>query len=321
MTNLQKDSAGQVATTLVPTCSENDSAASVLKNIQKNTKQFYSLDYIYVLEEKKLVGVFSIHELFSALPTAIVSSFMVREVAYAHIHTDKEHVAQLALAQSIKAVPVVNEKDIFVGVVLADTILETLHNGHTEDLLKAAGISTRVENFDLHPTFFKQIFGRTPWLLIGLLGGIFGAGIVNYFEQEISQLLFVTAFIPAIVYIADAVGNQSEMLVVRALSLDSKFKISKYLLREWGVGLSISLLLAAVMYVISGFWLKDLQLSLVLAVSVIATVMFSITFTVILPWILSKLKFDPAVASGPLATVVCDISSVSIYLIIATTLL
>jgi magnesium transporter len=321
MYSLPKHSAGLLATMSVPTCSAQSTAASVLENLRTNTASFQSLDYIYVLEKQSLIGVFSIHELFSASALSIVDSFMIREVAFVHEHTDKEHVAQLALAQSIKAVPVVNADGHFAGVVLADTILEILHNEHIEDMLKAAGIRTKAENFNLHPTYLKQITGRTPWLLFGLIGGIVGAAIVNFFEQDISQLLFVTAFIPAIVYIADAVGNQSEMLVVRALSIDSKFEVKNYLLRELGVGFSISLILATVMYYISLFWLHDSALSLVLGLSVIATVLFSITFTVLLPWLLNQCGFDPAVASGPVATVVCDISSVSIYLIIATNLL
>ena len=314
-------SAIELATTAVPTCKKTDTAKTVLETLQKKVSTFDSIDYIYALKGKQLIGVFSIHELFSAPAEALISSFMITEVAYVHEHTDQEHVAQLALAQSIKAVPVVNFAGNFAGVVMADTILQILHTEHIEDMLKSVGIRTKPENFNLHPSFIKQITGRTPWLLFGLIGGIFGAGIVNYFEQDISDLLFVTAFIPAIVYIADAVGNQSEMLVVRALTLDTKFKVSKYLLREWGVGFSISVLLSAVMYFVSLVWLENQALSLVLALSVVATVLFSITFTVLLPWILNKLGFDPAVASGPVATVVCDISSVSIYLLIATNIL
>lgn len=321
MKNSSHDTAGHLATIAVPTCTTQSTAASVLENLRTNTAKFQSLDYIYVLDGKTLVGVFSIHELFSASALSIVDSFMITEVAYVHEHTDKEHVAQLALAQSIKAVPVVDTTNQFAGVVLADTIIEILHNAHIEDMLKAAGIRTKAENFNLNPTYLKQITGRTPWLLFGLLGGIVGAAIVNFFERDIGELLFVTAFIPAIVYMADAVGNQSEMLVVRALSVDVKFELKRYLLRELGVGFSISLILATVMYYISLFWLDNAALSLVLGLSVVATVLFSIVFTVLLPWVLNRIGFDPAVASGPVATVVCDISSVSIYLIIATTIL
>ena len=75
------------------------------------------------------------------------------------------------------------------------------------------------------------------------------------------------------------------------------------------------------MSLLSYIWLRDSELSFILGLSIVATTLFSVTFTVILPWILKKLGFDPAVASGPIATVVCDVSSVSIYLTIASSVL
>jgi magnesium transporter len=95
----------------------------------------------------------------------------------------------------------------------------------------------------------------------------------------------------------------------------------KYLAREWGIGATIALILGSLTFGASFLWLGDVLLSAVLAFSIIVTVMFSITVTVLLPWIFQKLNYDPAIASGPLATVICDLSSVTIYLLIATALL
>ena len=75
------------------------------------------------------------------------------------------------------------------------------------------------------------------------------------------------------------------------------------------------------MFLLTFIWKQNVSLSIALSLSILATTMFSITFTVLLPWLLKRLKFDPAVASGPLATVMCDVSSVSIYLLIADVLL
>lgn len=308
-------------TRAVPTFSSTDTASSVLSEIQAKIASYESVDYVYVLDGSTLVGVFSIHELFSAKPTAVVADFMIREVAYVHANTDRAHIAQLALAQSIKAVPVVDDRVGFVGVVLADTVLQILNEEHTNYQYKATGIRSKATHRHTDLPILDQVKARAPWLLIGLFGGLAGAAIVQFFEQSIKEQVFVAAFIPAIVYLADAVGNQAEMLVVRALGREKRFAIFHYLFREWGVTIILSILLGATMSLLSYVWLHDYLLSLVLGLAIVVTTLFSVTFTVILPWVLKKLSFDPAVASGPIATVICDISSVSIYLVIASKLL
>ncbi len=319
--NSLSDAAGSFAIDAVPTCSGSDTAEVVRTYVQKNAHSFVTIDYVYVLENHSLKGVFSIHELMSEKPHTAVSDFMTSTVAFVHAQTDKNHVVELALAESIKAVPVIDEMDRFMGVVTADAILQILSEEHSNYLYKAVGIrKVRGQKF-VELSVLEQIKTRTPWLVLGLFGGLVGAAIVNYFEHSLSEQLFVAAFIPAIVYISDAVGNQTEMLVVRALSRDGNFSITRYLSRELVVGFFISVLLALLMFGLSFVWLRDTALSLTLATAIVATTIFSVLFTVTLPWMLKRLKFDPAVASGPLATVICDVSSVTIYLLVATVFL
>jgi magnesium transporter len=253
--------------------------------------------------------------------TVPVSDFMTQRVAYVHAETDRLHVAELALAESIKAVPVVDDMNRFIGIVTADSIIQTLSEEHSSYLYTAVGINKSPQQIFTELSFFEQVKTRIPWLILGLFGGLIGAVIVRYFESSLSEQLFVAAFIPAIVYIADAVGNQTEMLVVRALGRDANFSIKQYLFRELSVGLVISVILAFLILGLSYAWVHDVFMSLTLAIAIIATTLFSIVFTIILPWFLKRLGFDPAVASGPLATVICDVSSVTIYLLIASTLL
>ncbi|MEY2665405.1 MAG: hypothetical protein RLZZ480_510 [Candidatus Parcubacteria bacterium] len=313
--------AHSLATSAVPTCSSTDSASVVLDIIQRTPQSFDSIDYIYVLDDGKLMGVFSIHELFSARPSAKVSDFMTTAIAAVHTSTDTLHIAELALAQNIKAVPVVDEANAFVGTILANDVLRIIGEAHTSYLYKATGIHRKSTKRYHELGFLAQVRTRTPWLIFGLFGGVAGAAVVNFFERSLAEQVFVAAFIPAIVYIADAVGNQTEMLVVRALGREHNFRLAHYLMREWVVGFSISGLLALLMFGLSFLWLHNSALSTVLGLSILATVSFTILFTVLLPWSLKRLGFDPAVASGPLATVFCDVSSVTIYLLIAAAVL
>jgi magnesium transporter len=313
--------ARSLITTAIPICKKTDIAGGVMALIQNTIKTFASIDYIYVLEGQTMIGVLSIHELFSASPQATIEDVMVKNPAYVHAMTDRAHVAELALAESIRAVPVVGETGEFLGVVPGDTVIQILNEEHSDYLFKATGIRRPRHALYRELSLWGQVKTRTPWLVIGLFGGIAGAMIVRFFEHSLEEQIFVAAFIPAIVYIADAVGNQSEMLVVRALSRERNFSIKKYLSRELAAGVLISVLLSSLMFVLSYVWLKNFAFSLTLAIAVISTTLFSITFTVTLPWILKRLGFDPAVASGPIATVVCDVSSVTIYLLIAVLVL
>ncbi len=315
------NSAGAFAIDAVPTCAKTDTAEIVHAYVQKNAHSFATIDYVYVLHNHELLGVFSIHELLSEKKTTTVEQFMTTPVAYVHAHTDKAHIADVALGESIKAVPVVDDMNRFMGVVTADVIQQILHEEHSNYLYKVVGINKKRNQKFIELSFLEQVRIRIPWLILGLFGGLVGAAIVKYFEASLSEQLFVVAFIPAIVYISDAVGNQTEMLVVRALSRDSNFRFTKYLRQELLVGFVISIVLASLIFGLSYVWLHDGAMSITLATAVIATTLFSIVFTVTLPWLLKRLGFDPAVASGPLATVVCDVSSVTIYLLVATALL
>lgn len=316
-----EETAGYLAIKEVPLCRPDDSVGTVLSFLKELAQTYQTIHYIYVLESRKLVGVLSIHELFSAEHHRLVSEIMTREVAYVHIHTDQEHVAQLALAQSVKAVPVVDDNAEFVGVISSDTLMRILNEEHIDDMYKAAGIAAEEASSLENQGWVTQVNARTPWLMLGLLGGVGAAVIIEAFESTLSSELAIAAFIPAIVYMADAVGNQTETLFIRKLSRRDPFHFLSYLLRELGVGICIAAILGTFTFLISYFWLGNLLFSSVLTASIIATVCFSVFVTVLLPWILKQMKFDPAIASGPLATVICDVSSVCIYLLIASTLL
>ncbi len=179
--------AGALAINAVPICKRTDTAETVQIYVQKNAHSFVSIDYIYVLENHSLIGVFSLHELMSEKASSVVAQFMTTTVAYAHAQTDKEHVAQIAFAQSIKAVPVVDDNNRFSGVVTSDQILQILNEAHTNYLFKTVGLRARHDVQYRELSLLQQVRVRTPWLIIGLLGGFVGAFIVKYFEQSLSH--------------------------------------------------------------------------------------------------------------------------------------
>ena len=240
-----------LATTAVPTALATDTAGEVIQNIQAFSTDFQTIDYIYVLNDRKLVGVISLHELFSTDSKTLLSDCMTSNVVHVHIQSDQETVAQLALAQNIKAVPVIDREEEFVGVVTSDTILQILRDEHTEDILKYAGINFDAQDTLSEYTLVQHFKSRIPWLILGLFGGIVAAWVVESFSEAITAEVALAAFIPAIVYIADAVGSQTQMVFVRALTSRVRHSLAQVLKRELLVATAVGICLSGIIWALS----------------------------------------------------------------------
>jgi magnesium transporter len=248
---------------------------------------------------------------------------MIKTLIKAHPYTDQERVAILALKHNLKAIPVVDKENKFLGVVTSDTILDILHSEHVEDILRSAGVHDGV----YFPSRLMKVpisilaKARIPWLIVGLLGGIFAAQIANFFETPLKTHFALVGFIPLIVYIADAVGTQTQTLVARSLAIDFEFSFKRYLLKEIKVSLLIALALGVLLSVISILWYRLPYLGLILGISLFLAVIASIFIGSLIPYLLQKFKQDPAIGSGPFATIITDIASLVIYFSIASLLL
>jgi len=317
----EPETAGKLATTAVPKTSSESSVADTLTQLQSFSDTYDTIDYIYIVDSTHLVGVVSLHELLIAKPKTLIANIMIRNVAYVHQNTDQENVAQLALAQNIKAVPVLSMNEEFIGVVTSDVILRTLRDEHNEDILKYAGINVSANERLSQFTMWQHLTSRLPWLVIGLGGGILAAWVVEKYSYAMESELVLAAFIPAIVYIADSVGSQTQMVFVRSLATQQRTSILKRLGKELVIATFVGAILSGLIGIISWLWLGKLAITLILAISVLLTVYFSVIVALILPWVFDKAGKDPALASGPLATVIRDVSSLAIYFFVALQIL
>ena len=321
MNELPLDSASALATTAVPTTTAQAKVSEVLAMISSFSSEYHTIDYIYVLEDSALVGVVSLHELYNEQAHTLIATIMTKQVAYVHSNSDQENVTRLALAQNIKAVPVLNNNNEFVGVVTADDILRVLHDEQTEDILKFAGINFNSSDTLSEYTVKQHYVSRIPWLILGLAGGILAAWVVEQFSGTIAKEVALAAFIPAIVYIADAVGSQTQMVFVRSLTTGKRKPLLHILGREVVIATAVGFTLSSAIGLLSYAWLQTLAVPMILTLAVLATVYFSVIVAIILPWAFHKAGYDPAVATGPLATVIRDVSSLCIYFLIALAIL
>ena len=229
----------------VPVCGPQEKVFEVKDNIFKKAQNLETLNYVYVLEKGKLVGVFSLKEIFKRKDDERAKDFMGTRIIKVNPHQGQEKVAFLAIKHNLKAIPVVDKDNIFLGVVPSDIILNILHKENIEDVFLSAGLYKKEE---LSSKILEAPAGllakiRLPWLVLGLFGGILAAQITIIFEAPLKSHFILAAFIPLIVYMADAVGSQTQTLYIKNLALNH-FSQNKYFLKEIKTGLLMAFVLS-----------------------------------------------------------------------------
>ena len=301
------------------------SLGEIERNLKRDHAQFDTINFIYVLsQERELLGVLSVKDLFSLDPNAKAGDVCKRSpLVSVKASTHQERAAYLALKHNIKAVPVVDMSGVFLGEISSDSILSILHKEMHEDTLKRVGIT---HPDALHATvltlpLFTSFRHRIPWLFLGLIGGLFAAKIIGFFEQTLSKNLVLASFIPLIVYMSDAVGTQMEAYIIRDLATEQSLPVRRYFLRHAIVVVSIALVLGILLFSSYILFTDDVYMAFVLSVSLIASICSSLCTGLLIPLVFARHSLDPADASGPIATILQDMMSILIYFGIASALL
>lgn len=312
------ETAGDHLVTGVPRARQDQTAGAVVEALL--AQRHDCVDIVCVLDDQqRLHGVIPLARLLALPPQTRLGSVAVGDVARVHADTDQEQVASLALHHTLSAIPVVDAHERLLGVVPSAALLRILRREHVEDIHRFAGITRETlrarEAMEEPP--LRRLRHRLPWLLLGLLGSTVATFIVARFEGALALHPAIAFFVPGLVYLADAIGTQTEAVAVRGMSL-SHARLSSLVGSELRTGLLIGLVLGAL--TLPGVWLAFGSLSLALAVSgaLVAAGGIATTIGLLLPWLLGRLGSDPAYGSGPLATIIQDLLSLLTYFLIVS---
>lgn len=227
---------------------------------------------------------------------------------------DQEEMASLVLHHGVTAVPVVDAQGRLVGVVGPQALMAVLRSEHVEDLHRLAGITSETAHaraaFEEPP--LRRARHRLPWLMVGLAGSALATLVVSRFETVLATKPALAFFIPGLVYLADAIGTQSEAVTVRGLSL-SRVGFARMAGSELRTGLLIGVVLALLAFPMIWFVFGELRLALAVSAALASASTVAAVLGLILPWLLNRIGLDPAYGSGPLATIVQDVLSLLIY--------
>ncbi|TSC68306.1 MAG: Uncharacterized protein G01um101466_490 [Parcubacteria group bacterium Gr01-1014_66] len=308
----------------VPVVPDNFTIGETNDFLKTHIHEFETINYIYITDDtKKLKGILSVKDLFRKNPDVPVLLQAHQDLVVIYPETEQREAASLALRHNIKAVPVVDHEGKFLGAVTGDQILEILNREFREDVLRKAGIRRSHMMMDniLEIPLWTGIVHRLPWLLVGLGGGIVAAGLIARFEEILATNLILAAFIPLIVYIADAVGTQLEAFVIRDFSISRKLNFGKYFLKQFILVGTIGLILGGLIATVTNVLYPDSRIAFIIGIAVLGAVLSSLLTGLLIPFLFRNLRLDPANASGPIATILQDILSILIYFAIASRLL
>jgi magnesium transporter len=304
----------------VASARRDEPARAVLDRMRRGTPD--DVAAIYVSDDDgRLLGRVGLAALLGADDDQPIGDLMVEVGITVGPETGQEQAASLAVSHELVALPVVDGEGRLLGVVPARTLMAVLRAEHLEDLRRLAGVHREqvMAREAIEEAPLRRVRHRLPWLLVGLAGSALATVVMTRFEATLSSSLAVAFFVPGIVYLADAIGTQTEAAAVRGLSLVHE-PLPQLVWGELRTGMFMGFVLGAL--ALPAVWLGFGDLSLAAAVggALLAAGTVATTIGLLLPWAIGRMGRDPAYGSGPLATVIQDVLSIAIYLGIASAL-
>jgi magnesium transporter len=309
------ETAAEHASVEVPVAAADERSEDVRRRLPG--QRYESASHIVVCAGSSFLGIVRVEDLLAAPADATMAQLMDPHPPAVAPGVDQEVAAWHALRHGESALAVVDASGTFMGLIPPHRLLAVLLSEHEEDLSRLGGFtrsSAQARTSSEEPVQ-RRFRHRIPWLLVGLVGALLAADLVGWFESQLRNSLMLAFFIPGIVYLADAVGTQTETVVVRGLSVGVGMR--RMVWRELLAGLAIGLALGIVAGPLVWWRWGDPQIALTVGLAMFAACSTATLAAMTLPWLLNSLSLDPAFGSGPLATVIQDLLSILIYFAIA----
>jgi magnesium transporter len=313
-----EDTAGGIMTTEYISLKATMPVKEALIQVKDQAPDAETIYVIFAVnDDKKLIGVLSLRDLIIAENDAYIEDIMSERVISSNVAEDQEDVAQRMRDYDLIAMPVLDYQDHLLGIITIDDILDVMDEEASEDYSRLAGVSDVDATND---SVLKTATKRLPWLIILTFLGMITASILGSFEDTLSQVALLAAFIPIISGMSGNSGTQSLAVSVRNISTGeidekSKFKIA---LREAGSGMLSGFVCALILVLIIIIIYRQPFLAFIVGLSLTIAMTVGTLVGSVIPLVMNKLKIDPAVASGPFITTINDIVSMLIYFGLAT---
>jgi magnesium transporter len=297
-----------------------DSELSIAQAIEA-VRQYPRKDsffYVYCIDaEMHLVGVSSLRSMILAEPTSSLESIMVQGVVRCQIDSAPEDVAQIVSKYDLLSLPVVDVQNRLVGIVTVDDVLDVIQEQAEADLLHLAGVNASERVSTSAGDSFKL---RFPWLAINLATAFFASWVVHFFQGTIARWAALAVFMPIVAGMGGNAGTQTLTVFVRGLALGEVDWRSGFgpIWKEMAVGFGNGLANGLLTMLIVGLWTGDWALAVVLLIAMIFNLVIAGIAGGLVPLVLERFGFDPAIASSIFVTTFTDVGGFFSFLGLAT---
>lgn len=313
--NYDEDTAGGLMAKELISVNENWTVMTCMKEMGKQAEDIEEIYYIYVTDNNnRLKGILPLKNLLIAEQHTRIAEIYNEDIIYVKADENAEEVGNIMDKYDLVALPVVDSLDRLIGRITIDDVVDVIREEAERDYSMASGIYADVEPSD---TVWHLTKARLPWLILGLIGGIFGARVIEGFEAQLAEHAVLAFFIPLIGAMGGNVGVQSSSIVVQSLAsntlgFDSTFR---RIAKEFAIALLNGLVCAALIFGYNYFFSDSFALTVTVSFSLFVVIVFASVFGTFVPLMLHKTGADPAYATGPFITTINDILGLLIYML------
>ncbi len=314
-----EESVGRVMTPHYVAIRPDWTVAAAMDHVRRKGRDSETINTIYVTDRSwTLAGSMPLKQLVLSSPNEVIADLMDSPAVSLSAFADREEATRTMEKYGLFVLPVVDSDGVLVGMVTGDDVLDIVQEEATEDFHKGAAISPLRESYR-DVTIGRLYRSRIVWLMILIFVDLLAAAVMAKYENTISKVVSLVFFLPLLIGCGGNAGSQSSTLIVRSLAIgDVKMgDWAKALAREVGIASALGLTLGLAVFG-PAIFKGGSQVGVVVSLSAAVIVTLSSLIGMSLPFVLMKLRFDPAASSSPLITSVADILGVLIYFAFAT---
>lgn len=313
----KEDSAGGIMTTEFIIFKQDMTIKDTLKEIKKMAPKNELLDTLFISDNtRKVVGTVELRDVLINDSDTILADISSKNFISVEPEVDQEEVAAMFRKYDLTVLPVVNKKQIILGIITVDDVMDVMVEEQTEDILKMGGVA---KEETLNSTFWDSVKLRLPWLVINLLTAFLAALTVKAFEATIAKVVALSSTMSMVTGMGGNAGTQTVSIIIRNIAMGNiELKDAlPQLKKEVLLGLVNGLVIGIITGIAVGMIYQSVYLGIIILLAMVGNLIVSGIFGLLVPLVLQKLKVDPALSSSIFLTTATDVLGFFIFLSLA----